>query len=84
MNNEITVIIPSQKFSFIKYIGCGDNDKCYLEEALHKIGIESMVSAFGETEIGGNLFKPREPFNVFIVEDSLNKGESITVTLVKQ
>lgn len=83
--NEITVTIPAQTYNSEKYIGVGQ--RCYLEEALDKLGYKnSVVFSSGRTLIGRDRYKPSEstPFNYIICKESFNAGKDITITLIKQ
>lgn len=82
MQDKITVIIPAQKFDEGKYMGCGQ--KCYLNEALEKIGINAMVLGHGKTIINDCVYKPLDIFNSDVVEEYFSENKDITVTLIKQ
>ena len=80
---SITVTIPNQPFNKRKYLKEGDYNRCYLEEALDEAGYtNSVVLGSGITIIGNKKYKPQKHFCCYNVEENLNAGRDITVTLI--
>jgi len=89
--NEITVTIPAQKFSVGKYIGYSDkcgpefNGRCYLEDALYALGYTTArVYALGRMKIDGASYVTKERFGSTLLKNAFERGQSVTVTLIKQ
>lgn len=83
---KITVTIKNQPFRGIKYRGDGDGPdcRCYLEDALTDAGYpKSHTGGNGRTSINGIPYVTEHPFGSSIVREALERGEDITVTLVR-
>lgn len=81
--NSIVVTIPVKgEYSSSKY--GGNNQRCYLEEALDKAKFQRVkVGALGITTVSGAEYRPAEDFDNEIVQQAFKDQKDIEVILLK-